>query len=103
MPKYQDIADFFEKVNLAQKIAFEKKEMELYAGSDVEIARILGLLTALEKEGFVEEGEFKLIKTILQEQNKATFASSEKTDIYTKLGLMKPQKEASINLEEGSD
>lgn len=92
------IMDFFEKISLAQKIAYDDPHISEYVGSDVELAKAIAFFSVCEDAGIIDPETTSLIKTIMIEQNKATFASSEKTDIFSKLGLFRPKKERSISL-----
>lgn len=88
-----DIMDFFEKISLAQKISAKHREYQEYTGSDMELAKGIANLNVLIELGIISEEVAKLPKALLVEQNKASFASSEKTDVFTKLGLLYPKAE----------
>lgn len=104
MPRRQDAIDFFEKINLAQKISARDPRVKEYVGSDVETARTIATINILEEFKMISPKIADFIKKMLIEQNKAVFWSSEKTDIFTKLGGFKPQHERIFGLGvKGSD
>jgi hypothetical protein len=98
MSRRVDIKDFFEKISLAQKISDKDPHIKKYAGSDVELAKQIATLEVFRDYAILPLEESQFIIDLLVEQNKATFASSEKTDIFTKLGLLFPKKEKAFGL-----
>lgn len=93
MPRRQDAIDFFQKISLAQKISAKDKKFKEYVGSDTEIAQTIAVLNVLVEHKILDKNSAEIVKDILIEQNRAIFASSEKTDIFTKLGLLYPKGE----------
>ena len=88
---WEDIA---EKISLSQKIAADHPEFEEYSGSDIFIARKIAKLNVFLKHGLIKPSKkIALYKDLLVEEAKAILASSEKTDIVTKLGFRRGQKE----------
>lgn len=98
-----DITDLFEKISLSQKISAADPHIKDYVGADVELARSIALIHVLRDEKIVSEELTNLALKIMIEENKSTFASSEKTDIYSKLGLMLPKAERVIYIEDEDD
>lgn len=72
---------------MGQDLANDHPWYKEYMGSDVELARTIAILNVLVKHKEIEAEEVELIKDILIEQNRATFAASEKTDNLTKISL----------------
>jgi hypothetical protein len=72
---------------LGQELADKFPNLVEYMGSDIEIAKSIAVLNVLVDLKLVSAESVKLVKALLIEQNRATFASSEKTDNLTKLSL----------------
>jgi len=72
---------------MGQELASSYPAYQDYMGADVEIAKSIAILNVLVKMKYLKESDVSLVKALLIEQNRATFASSEKTDNLTKLGL----------------
>lgn len=89
--KYQ----FFQEASLSQKLAHKHKEYSEYAGSDQKTSLIIARLNILDEFGIIdlEEPNFKLMKALLNEKRKAMFATSEKVNEITKMGMQMPKAE----------
>lgn len=87
--------EFFQDASLSQKLAYKMPEYANYAGSDPEISQTLALLQVLHnaKKINIESGGWKLVWDLLNEQRKAAFATSEKVNEITKMGMQMPKKE----------
>ena len=87
--------DFFQEVSLSQKLAHRHPEYSEYAGADPTISTALANLNVFAKFGLIdsENPGFKLLKALLNEQRKAIFATSEKVNEITKMGLQMPKAE----------
>ena len=72
---------------MGQDLASEHPWYKEYMGADIEIAKTIALFNVLIDQKIIPAEELKLIKAILVEQNRATFASSDKTDNLTKISL----------------
>ena len=95
-----DLYDLIERISLSQKIAGDHREYEEYSGSDTELSKKIAVLNVLIKHKILDKNDktIKLAKDLLCEKRKAVFASSDKTDVFTKLGFLRPRKEKKINL-----
>lgn len=89
MPKhnYDDWMKAKEISTLGQELADNHPAYKDYMGADVEIAKTIAVLNVLVEQGKISTESVKLIKALLVEQNRATFASSADTDNLTKLSL----------------
>lgn len=89
--KYQ----FYQEASLSQKLAHRHREYSDYAGSDSEISLSLAFLNVLAKHKFIDlkSPQWKLVRDLLNEQRKALFATSERTNEITKMGLQMPKAE----------
>ena len=95
MPQSKSKYQFYQEASLSQKLAHKMPEYSDYAGSDPEISLSLALLNILAKHKMIdlEEKGWKLVKDLLNEQRKAKFATSEKVNEITKMGLQMPKAE----------
>ena len=95
MPQTRTKYQFYQEASLSQKLAHKMPEYSDYAGSDPEISLSLALLNILAKHKMIdlEEKGWKLVKDLLNEQRKAKFATSEKVNEITKMGLQMPKAE----------
>lgn len=89
--KYQ----FYQEASLSQKLANEYKEFTEYAGAAPEISKQIALLNVLGENDMIDLNEpvWKFVKDYLNEQRKAMFATSERTNEISKMGMMLPKAE----------
>ncbi len=87
--------EFYKEASLSQQLAHRHKEYSEYAGSDKEISLSLALLNVLHTHKMIdlEEENWTLVKDLLNEQRKAIFATSDKVNEITKMGLQMPKSE----------
>lgn len=87
--------EFYKESSLSQQLGFRFPEYGEYAGSDPEISKSIATLNILDKFGFIDlrEPTFELLKALLNEHRKASFATSEKVNEITKMGLQIPKQE----------
>lgn len=95
MPQSRSKYEFYKEASLSQQLAHRYPEYKEYAGSDPEISLTLALFNILAKHKMIDlnEPNWKFIKDLLNEQRKATFATSEKVNEITKMGLQMPKAE----------
>lgn len=95
MPQSRSKYEFYKEASLSQKLAHRHPEYSDYAGSDKNISITLALFNVLAKHKMIDlnEPNWKFIKDLLNEQRKATFATSEKVNEITKMGLQMPKAE----------
>jgi hypothetical protein len=95
MPQSRSKYEFYKEASLSQQLAHKHPEYKEYAGSDPEISLTLALFNVLAKHKMIDlsDPNWKFIKDLLNEQRKATFATSEKVNEITKMGLQMPKAE----------
>lgn len=95
MPDSRSKYEFYKEASLSQQLAHRHPEYSDYAGADTRISLTLALFNILSKHGKInlEEPGWKFIKDLLNEQRKAIFATSEKVNEITKMGLQMPKAE----------
>lgn len=93
--KYQ----FFQEASLSQKLADKDPIYQQLAGADPEISESIGILLVLCELKIMNKDDpnVKLILAILDVKRKARFATSEKTNEITKMGLQMPRAEDIIS------
>lgn len=84
---YDDWMQAKQITTLGQELASKFPNMMEYMGADIEIAKSIAILNVLVDKKMISAESIDLVKAILIEQNRAIFASSEKTDNLTKLSL----------------
>jgi len=91
--------EFYQETSLSQKLAHKHPEYMDYAGADPSISMSLAVLNVLARHGKIDlkKGGFKFMKDLLNEQRKALFATSEKVNEITKMGLQMPKGEYVID------
>jgi len=95
MPQSRSKYEFYKEASLSQQLAHKHREYSEYAGSDSNISLSLALFNVLDKHKMIdlkEEG-WKFLKDLLNEQRKAIFATSDKVNEITKMGLQMPKAE----------
>lgn len=87
--------EFYREASLSQQLAHRHPEYSEYAGSDQRISLTLAVFNVLSRHGKInlEEPGWKFVKDLLNEQRKAIFATSEKVNEITKMGLQMPKTE----------
>jgi len=94
-PQSRTKYEFYREASLSQQLAHRHPEYSEYAGADQRISLILALFNVLAQHGKInlDEPGWKFIKDLLNEQRKAIFATSEKVNEITKMGLQMPKAE----------
>lgn len=95
MPQSRSKYEFYKEASLSQQLAHKHPEFSEYAGTDPVTSESLAVLNILNAFGFIDlnEKEWKLVKALLNERRKALFATSEKVNEITKMGLQIPKAE----------
>lgn len=95
MPQSRSKYEFYKEASLSQKLAHRHPEYSDYAGSDRDISITLALFNILDKHKIIDlkEPNWRFMKDLLNEQRKAIFATSEKVNEITKMGLQMPKAE----------
>ena len=105
MPQSRSKYEFYKEASLSQQLAHRHPEYKDYAGADPSISVSLAVLNILAKHGKIdlEKGGFKFLKDLLNEQRKALFATSERVNEITKMGLQMPKAEEEYHGPETDD
>ena len=87
--------EFYKEASLSQQLAHRHPEYSDYAGADPDISMTLALMNVLHKHEKIDvtKGGWKFVKDLLNEQRKAKFATSERVNEITKMGLQMPKAE----------
>ena len=87
--------EFYKQSSLSQQLAHRSPEYSEYAGADKNISLSLALFNVLHKHKMIDLNDplWKFTKDLLNEQRKAIFATSEKVNEITKMGLQMPKAE----------
>ena len=95
MPQSRSKYEFYKEASLSQKLAHRHPEYSDYAGSDKGISITLALFNILDKHKIIDlnDPNWRFMKDLLNEQRKAIFATSEKVNEITKMGLQMPKAE----------
>jgi len=95
MPQSRSKYEFYKEASLSQQLAHRMPEYSDYAGADQKISISLAIFNILAKHGMIDLNDpiWKFAKDILNEQRKAIFATSEKVNEITKMGLQMPKAE----------
>ena len=99
----QSSYEFWKEASLSQKLADSASTEEMYpklAGSDKELSdsiAIISYITDKEKMELMKTDPMQWLLGLLNYLRMSAFATSEKTDILTKLGLQMPKAEDIIS------
>ena len=93
--KYQ----FYQEASLSQKLAHKDNMYPKLAGSDREISNSIGFLLVLADHNMIDMNDpsIKLMLDLLDVQRKAAFATSDRTNEITKMGMQMPKGEDIIS------
>ena len=92
--------EFWKEASLSQKLADSQEMYPKLAGSDKELSDSIAILTYYndpEKMKLRETDPVQWILGLLDYLRMSAFATSDKTDILTKLGLQMPKAEDLIS------
>jgi len=95
MPQSRSKYQFYQESSLSQKLAHRDNDYVELAGSDPETSIAIQNLKVMGEFGMIdlEQPYFKLILALLNGRRKALFATSERVNEITKMGLQMPQSE----------
>jgi len=99
MSRTQGKYQFYQEASLSQKLANKVPIYQQLAGTDREISNSIGFLLIMGEHNLIdlENPAIKLMLAILDVQRKAAFATSDKTNEITKMGLQMPKSENIIS------
>ena len=87
--KYYD----YKTSSLGQKVSYTHPLLRKVAGSDKELSDSIAILTYLGQKGLLGKEDTEFIVGLLDVLRQSAFATSEKTDILTKLSFMFPKED----------
>lgn len=85
--------EFIQEASLSQKLANKDSDYVELAGANPKISRTIQRLKVLAKHKIINLKDFQLILDLLNGDRKALFATSEKVNEITKMGLQMPRGE----------
>lgn len=85
--------EFYQQASLSQKLSHKDDKFRMLAGADRKISESIGVFLTLGELGYIdlEDPSMKLTLALLDIQRKAVFATSEKVNEITKMGMMMPK------------
>ena len=94
MPK-KSSDDFRVQASLSQKVSFDNDLLQKLAGSDPQISDSIAVLSYINDPKNLKQPAIEFMLGLLNVLRLSHLATSEKTDIISKLGFMLPTKEMS--------
>ena len=94
MPK-KSRDDFRVQASLSQKVSFDNALIQKLAGSDRELSDSIAVLSYINEPENLKKTGIEFMLGLLDALRLSHLATSEKTDIISKLGFMLPTKEMS--------
>ena len=96
MPRSKSKDFFRQGASLSQKLADQDNIYTKLAGSNPELSKSIGVLLVLCELKILDENDpnIKLVLALMDVQRKAEFATSERTNEITKMGLQMPRSDA---------
>lgn len=94
--------EFRQQATLSQKLAAKDPDFQMMAGSDETPSLAIARLKVLGQHGLLdlEQPWMKLVLDLLNAERKVKFATSERTNEITKMGLMMPKGDNIIEIEQ---
>ena len=94
--------EFRQEASLSQQLSNQDEDFRGLAGCDEEISQSIAALKVFGKHGILDMNDLgvKLLMDILDARRKATFATSEKVNEITKMGLMMPKSKSEEDLDD---
>ncbi len=92
-------AEFYQQSSLSQKLSHKDDKFRMLAGADRQISESIGFFLTLGDLGYVDlnDPSMELILALLDIQRKAAFATSEKVNEITKMGMMMPKGDSIVD------
>jgi len=87
--------DFRVQASLSQKVSFDNELLQKLAGSDPQISDSIAVLSYINDPENFKKPAIEFMLGLLNVLRLSHLATSEKTDIISKLGFMLPTKEMS--------
>ena len=88
--------EFRQQASLSQQLSKSDEIFQKLSGSDPELSKSIGVLLVLCEKKVLDENDpnVVLLLALLDVQRKAEWATSEKTNEISKMGLMLPKSDA---------
>lgn len=95
MPQSRSKYEFYKEASLSQQLANKDNIYSKLAGSDTQLSDTIGILLTLADFGMIDKDDqnTKLMLAVLDVLRKSRFATSEKVNEITKMGLQMPKSE----------
>lgn len=95
MPQSKSKYQFFQEASLSQKLAYKIPIYQKLAGTDRQLSDSIGVLEYLKKKDVIDKNDpnIDLFIGILNVLRMSAFATSEKVNEITKMGMQMPQRE----------
>ena len=102
MPQSRSKFEFRQQASLSQKLSYKDPIYQKLAGSDPTLSDSIGVLLVMCENGLLDKNDpsIKLILEILDVQRKSRFATSERTNEITKMGMQMPKAESEVDFSE---
>lgn len=88
---------FYQEAILSQRLSAKYPIYRKLAGSDQQISESIGILHYLGEKGIVNKTDVEFIIGLLDVMRMARFATSERTNEITKMGMQMPKDEHEIS------
>lgn len=105
MTRTQSKYEFRQQASLSQKLADKDDDFVELAGSDPDTSIAIQNLKVMGKFKIIdlEQPTFKLILALLNGRRKALFATSEKVNEISKMGLMMPKATSEVDFSDETE
>jgi hypothetical protein len=102
MPQGRSKYEFRQQASLSQKLAHKNPEYIEYAGADPKTSLAIMALKMFHKHGLIklDEGLYPLLMDLLDGERKVRFATSDKVNEITKMGLQMPKSPSEVDMSE---
>lgn len=102
LPQRTSDFEFRQQASLSQQLSDQDKIFRKLAGTDPEISDSIGILLVLGEFGIIDlkDENMKLMLSLLDVQRKSHFATSDKVNEITKLGLQMPKRDQEVDADE---
>ena len=86
--------EFKQRSSLSQRVGFHIPEIQNLSGSDPEISDAIAVLTYIKEPNNFKKSTIDFTIGLLNVLRLSHFATSDRTDVITKMGFMLPAKES---------
>jgi len=102
MPQSRSKYEFKMEASLSQQLAYRDKIYSMLAGIDRQLSDTIGIFLTLGEFGVLDldNPDMQLIMALLDVQRKSAFATSEKVNEITKMGLQMPKSISEVDFDD---